>query len=35
MYVERTLCDENAQPLPEDERETRIEFSIEGWNDRP
>lgn len=32
-YVERTLWDENAEPLKEGERDVIAEWSIEGWGE--
>lgn len=31
-FVERTLYDDSGVPLPDDERDRRFEFEIEGWN---
>jgi uncharacterized protein with NRDE domain len=33
LFVERTLWNENIQPLSKEEGETRIEFYIEGYDD--
>ena len=33
VFVERTLYDENANPLPDDRRDQRVEFEVEGWRD--
>ena len=33
IYTERTLYDEHAEPLATADRETQIEFTIEGWDD--
>lgn len=31
-WIERTLYDEQAQPIPEDTRDVHLNFQIEGWN---
>jgi len=33
VYTERTLWDDNVQPISKNERQVREEFYIEGWND--
>ncbi|USW55613.1 Putative transport and Golgi organization protein [Septoria linicola] len=32
IYVERSLYDQHGTPIPEDERDVRYEFNIEGWS---
>jgi len=33
IFTERTLWDENVQPVNKKDGEVREEFQIEGWND--
>jgi uncharacterized protein with NRDE domain len=33
VYTERTLWDDNVQPISKKEGQVREEFHIEGWND--
>lgn len=35
IYVERSLYDQHGTPIPEDQRDLRYEFDIEGWSDTP
>jgi len=34
IHAERTLWNEEAEPIPEEKREIREEFVIEGWNEK-
>jgi uncharacterized protein with NRDE domain len=31
VYVERTLFDSHAKPVPKDKRDLKFEFEVEGW----